>query len=112
MRLEYDQLVITALQHKLSSSPANTSQVQEIVSQILNYAGGGKDALERSIACFAVAAEAQKADAAENAGPGGRVPQKLHSFGLIAASICVQEVMKIRRLPKNLRSLLAMGAQG
>jgi hypothetical protein len=72
--------------------------VQEIVSQILNHAGGGNDALERAIACFAIAVEDEKA---EKLRPATEKPQSLQSFKWIAAAICMQQVAKVQDSSKR-----------
>lgn len=82
--------------------------VQEVVSRILNHAGGGSDALERAIACFAIAVEDERAEISR---PITGAPQSLQSFKWIAAAICMRQVAKVTRMPRTLRGLLATGIQ-
>jgi len=84
--------------------------IQLITAQILNYAHGGKERLERAIACFAISVEAEKAK--NGVVHGGKKQPVLQSFKWIAAAICMQEVAKIQRLPKSLKTLLASSVQG
>lgn len=58
-------------------------------SQILNKEARGEEALERSIACYAVAIEESEEE------PAVEKKKKLCSFPWIAAAACLQEVYKL-----------------
>lgn len=61
-----------------------------VASQVLNREAGGDEALERSIACFALAlGKAGEKD------PDRHEEQALRSFAWLSATFCLQEVYKL-----------------